>query len=187
MLDYVILDPNRLDKTEDRNDLEQRCWTCGRLLRHIGCTGGGHGRRAGELARLRHAAELPLGDPRKFPIGARGTVSFEIRRAIDHSARELTRRSMDLLAAGRPASGCGGTNSRWTPKRSLAAPGRRSPFARATAEQTATASVGKTERTLPMRDGRLGLSYLTAPRSGDWSPERGATDVRRLRVQVQNA
>ena len=51
---------------------------------------------------------------------------------------------------------------------------------------TATASVGETERAVPIRDGRLGLSYLTLHGRAD-AAERGATDVRRLRVQVENA
>ena len=50
---------------------------------------------------------------------------------------------------------------------------------------TATAAVGESERTVPIRDGRLGLSYLTLYGCAT-AAEGGATDVRRLRVQVEN-
>ena len=51
---------------------------------------------------------------------------------------------------------------------------------------TATVAVDGNERTIPMRDGRLGLSYLTLHGRAT-AAEGGATDVRRLRMQVRNA
>ena len=53
------------------------------------------------------------------------------------------------------------------------------------AEGNATVAVGGNERVIPIRDGRLGLCYLTL-RGRATAAERGATDVRRLRVQVRN-
>jgi len=137
----------------------------------------------GRVLRLRHTGEAPLGVERNFPIGAEGALSFEVRRdegsaGVDAVLDETFWRPDDRrpdaaveLALDAPALPAGA----WTPvaiRWDIAA-------------GAATATVGETECTLPIRDGRLGLSYLTLHGRAT-AAEGGATDVRRLRVQVQN-
>ncbi len=181
VLDYVILDPDRLDETEDRDDFEHGLdgWSTNGTAGAATVDADG-----GRVLRMRHTGTLPLGAARNFPIGVRGAVSFEIRRdegsaGIDVVLDETFWRPDDrrpdaavelaLDAQALPTGSWTPVTIRWD-----------------IAAGTAAVAVGGTDRTVPIRNGRLGLSYLTLHGRAT-AAERGATYVRRLRVQVRHA
>ena len=124
VLDYVILDPDRLDETEDHDDFEHGLdgWsTNGTAGASVVAADGGR------VLRLRHTGELPLGAARNFPSasaarcpsrsaamrGPPGLTSSSTRPSGGRTTGVLMRRS----------------SSRWTRGRCLPAPGRPWPSA----------------------------------------------------------
>ena len=119
VLDYVILDPDRLDQTEDHDDFEHGLdgWsTNGTAGASVVDADGGR------VLRLRHTGDLPLGAERNFPIGARGALSFEIRRDEGSAGIDVV---LDETF-WRPDAGVPMPpwSSRWTRRRCQPAPGR---------------------------------------------------------------
>ena len=177
-LNYVVLEPDRLDETSDREDFSSGLagWSVN------GTAGVSVAQLDGErLLRLQSAGAKPLGAERNFPFAPRGTLRFGIRR-------EAASEGVGLLL----------DETFWRPNDrrpdaavdiSLGAdevlPDEWVPVAVAwnVVEETAEVSVGGHQRQVPISGSPLGLCYLTfygrAP-----GAESGATLVQRLEMSV---
>ena len=135
------------------------------------------------MLRLQRVAERPLGAERNFPFGPRGTLRFESRRAADAVGVDLVldetfwrpndRRPDGALDA--PLGIAELPADMWMPVSVAWDVGR----------GEAVVSVNGSERRVPLRGQPLGLCYLTLYGRSS-GPERAATEIRRLSVEVSH-
>ena len=177
--DYVVLDPDRLDETSDREDFSNGLvgWSLN------GTAGASVATVDGEnVLRLQHTGEQPLGAERNFPFAPRGTLEFEIRReaaseGVDLVLDETFWRPNDRRPDAAIEIDLGAdalSADEWMPVT----------VAWDVAEGQAEVGMSESRRRLPVKGSPLGVCYLTF-HGRSACTEQGATLVRGLETRVR--